>query len=194
MPRPKKATDTDVYGATMRVMSRLGPAELTLAEIAREAGVTAGALVQRFGSKRQLLLNMAEQLGSGTRDFFAELRQKHDDPLDVIREYAVCMAGMARTPADLLRNFAYLQADLADEALRERFVAQSKSVNRELSSLLREAVKRGGLARDTDVAALVRNLEALISGALLTWAFHRQGTAESWVRKHVDALLAPHRT
>lgn len=193
MPRPRKVSDEEVYAATMRVMSRLGPAELTLAAIAKEAGVTPGALVQRFGSKRQLLVDMAGLLGTGMGDFFAQLRAKHDDPLDVVREYAVCMAGMARTPADLLRNFQYLQADIADDELRARLVAQSKSVNRELSSLLREAVRRGDLHADCDIPALVRNLEALISGALLTWAFHRQGSAESWVRRHVDALLAPHR-
>ena len=35
-------------------MLRRGPAELTLRAIAAEAEVTPGALVQRFGSKREL--------------------------------------------------------------------------------------------------------------------------------------------
>src|SRR5437588_11255415 len=54
-PRRRKAEDLDVFAALVRVMLRRGPAELTLGAIAAEAGVTAGALVQRFGSKRQLL-------------------------------------------------------------------------------------------------------------------------------------------
>ena len=57
-PRPRKASDEDIFGATMRVMTRCGPRELTLAMIAGEAGLTASALVQRFGSKRALLLGM----------------------------------------------------------------------------------------------------------------------------------------
>ncbi len=48
--------DADVFAALVRVMHRRGPAELTLREIAAEAGVTAGALVQRFGSMRAMLL------------------------------------------------------------------------------------------------------------------------------------------
>ena len=55
-PRRRKAEDADVFAALVRVMHRRGPAELTLREIAAEAGVTAGALVQRFGSKREMLL------------------------------------------------------------------------------------------------------------------------------------------
>ena len=58
-PRPQKVTDDDIFMATHRAMSRLGPGELTLAEIASEAGVTAGLLVQRFGSKRDLLLALS---------------------------------------------------------------------------------------------------------------------------------------
>jgi AcrR family transcriptional regulator len=54
-PRRRKAEDTDVFAAMVRVMLRAGPAELTLSAIVAEAGVTAGALVQRFGSKRDLL-------------------------------------------------------------------------------------------------------------------------------------------
>lgn len=192
MARPRKVSDDDVYAAALRVMSRVGPGQLTLAAIAEEAGVTAGALVQRFGSKRQLLVTMAGLLGSGMSEFFAQLRQQHDAPLDVVRAYAECMAEMAKTPGALLRNFAYLQVDLADPDLRKQLVAQSKIVHKELNALLREAITRRELARDTDVPALVRNVEALISGALLTWAFHQRGTAAAWIRKHIDALLHPH--
>lgn len=192
MGRPRKVSDDDVYAAALRVMSRVGPAQLTLAEIAAEAGVTAGALVQRFGSKRQLLLTMAGLLGSGMGEFFAQLRAEHDSPLAVVRAYAECMAGMAKSPGALLRNFAYLQVDLSDPDLREQLVAQSKSVHKVLAALLREGIARRELRADTDVPSLVRNLEALISGALLTWAFHQQGNASTWLRRHVDALLAPH--
>ena len=192
MARPRKVSDEQVYAAAMRAMSRVGPGELTLAHIADEAGVTPGALVQRFGSKRQLMVAMSGLLSIDIRAFFEQLRERHTAPLDAVRAYAECMAEMARTPAALLRNFAYLQADLADPEIRHNLVAQSRSVRSELSTLLEEAMARGELSRDSDIAALARNIEALISGALLTWAFHEQGTAAGWLRSHVDALLRPH--
>jgi len=54
-PRPRLASDEDILMAAFRAIARLGPARLTLADVAREAGVSAAALVQRFGSKRALL-------------------------------------------------------------------------------------------------------------------------------------------
>lgn len=192
MARPRKVSDDEIYAAAMRAMSRVGPGELTLAHIAAEAGVTPGALVQRFGSKRQLLVTMSALLNTGTHEFFQQLRANAAAPLDVVRAYADCMAGLAVTPASLLRSFAYLQADLADPDIRRHLVAQSRAVRRELTILLEQAASRGELARDTDVVSLARNIEALISGALLTWAFHEQGTAAAWLRSHIDALLRPH--
>lgn len=192
MGRPRKVSDDDVYAAAMRVMSRVGPAELTLAGIADEAGVTPGALVQRFGSKRQLLVTMSGLMSSDMSQFFRQMREQHDAPLDIVRAYAACMAAMAPNSAALLRNFAYLQADLADPEIRRHLVAQSRQVRRELGTLLEEAMSRGDLSPDTDIPALTRNIEALISGALLTWAFHERGTAASWLRNHIDALLEPH--
>ncbi|MCK6488186.1 MAG: helix-turn-helix domain-containing protein, partial [Planctomycetes bacterium] len=57
-----KVTDEDVFAAAQRAMSRRGPHELTLADIAAEAGVTPGRLVQRFGSKRALLVALSERV------------------------------------------------------------------------------------------------------------------------------------
>src|SRR5262245_53051359 len=50
-PRPRKVSDEELFAATHAMMARVGPGQLTLAAIAREAGVTAAVLVQRFGSK-----------------------------------------------------------------------------------------------------------------------------------------------
>ncbi len=91
-PRPQKVTDDDVFMAAQRAMSRLGPGELTLAEIAAEAGVTAGLLVQRFGSKRALLLALSERFSGGTAEMFAQLRAAHRSPLATLRAYSDGMA------------------------------------------------------------------------------------------------------
>ena len=117
-PRPRKVTDDEVFVAAQRAMMRRGPLELTLADIAAEAGVTAGLLVQRFGGKRELLLALSARFSGGSGGIFAGLRRAHRSPLAALRAYAVCMAGLAATPEALSRNLAYLQIDLTDAAFR----------------------------------------------------------------------------
>jgi AcrR family transcriptional regulator len=173
-------------------MSRLGPSELTLAAIASEAGLTAGALVQRFGSRRGLLLSMTARFAESAGDLIEHLRGEHRSPLAAIRGYAECMSQLASSPAVFARNLAYLQIDLTDADFRRHLVAHARVTRRGLQQLVEAAIRAGELARGTDAASLARTIEAIVSGSLMTWAFYRQGSAKRWMKEDLDAVLAPH--
>jgi len=189
-PRPRKVTDDDVFAAAHRAMSRLGPGELTLAEIAAEAGVTAGALVQRFGSKRELLLSLFRLAAGSTGDMMRALRARHSSPLAALRAYAECMADLAQSPAAFVRNLAYLQIDLADDEFHECLVKQARATRTALRRWVAEAVAAGEL--DAEPSALARMIETVVSGSLMTWATYRRGEAARWIRADLDAVLAPY--
>ena len=191
-PRPRKVSDEEIFAATYRAMTRLGPGELTLAEIAGEAGVTAGALSQRFGSKRQLLLALAEGAATSAGDFIHELRTKHRSPLATIRAYAECLAHLAESPGALARSLAYLQIDLADADFRQHLVVQARATRAAFDELLIEAVAAGELVRSTDTRSLARSLEVTLNGSLMTYAFYQEGTAARWLRGNCDAILGPY--
>lgn len=191
-PRPRKVSDKQLCAAAHAVMNRVGPRELTLATIAREAGVTAAVLVQRFGSKRALLLALFEEAAGGAKDFLAALKTQHASPLAALFAYADCMSGMASSPAALARNLAYLQIDLTDPDFRKLLVKQARATRAGLQRLLEAAVKAGELARNLEPAQLARSVEATLSGSMLTWAFYRQGTAAQWIRTDLEAVLAPY--
>jgi AcrR family transcriptional regulator len=192
MSRPRKVSDDDVFAATYRAMQRLGPRELTLAEIAEEAGVTAGAIAQRFGSKRALLLALSERAASSSGDFIRELAKTHASPLAAVRAYAECMAQMAQSPAALARSLAYLQIDLADPEFRAHLTVQSKATRAGLVELIERAIAAKELVKGTDAPSLARTLEVVVSGSMLVWAFYQEGTAEKSIRRDVDAVLAPY--
>jgi AcrR family transcriptional regulator len=190
-PRPRKVSDSQLFAATHAVMSRVGPRELTLAAIAKEAGVTAAVLVQRFGSKRALLLALAEKYSAGSGEFITALANKHASPLGALRAYADCMAGMAASPAALARNLAYLQIDMTDPDFRRHLVRQARATRTGLQSLVEAASKAGELTPSVRPAQLARTIEAVLSGSLITWGFYRQGTAARWMRTDLEAVLEP---
>lgn len=191
-PRPRKASDDDIFTAAYTVMQRLGPGELTLADIAEAAGVTAGALVQRFGSKRDLLLKLSERFSGGTSEMFAQLRAAHRSPLAVIRAYADCMAGMASTPEAFIRNLSYLKVDLTDEAFRKHLATQARAARDELQQLVREAIDARELLPATNARQLARTIEAIINGSMLSWAFYQEGSAAKWIRDDLNVVLKPY--
>jgi AcrR family transcriptional regulator len=188
--RPRKVTDEEVFAAAYRVMTRQGPTEVTLAEMAREAGVTAGALVQRFGSKRDLLLALVAGVAAESGAMFQALRSAHPSPLATVRAYADCMAGMGESPAALAHSLSWLQLDLTDPDFHRHAKAQAQATRAELRALLDEAVAARELPSATDTAALARAVEVTVSGSLMTWAIYQEGRAVDWVRADVESLLA----
>jgi AcrR family transcriptional regulator len=181
-----KVSDDEIFAAVQ------GPHELTLADIAAEAGVSPGRLVQRFGSKRRLLLAVAERFAGNAGVVFERLRAAHRDPLATLRAYATCMADLATTPEALSRNLAYLQIDLTDPEFRAHLLANARATHLEIESLLRSAVAEGLLRPTVDTRGLARTIEAVISGSLMTWGCYREGPAATWIRRHLDAVLKPH--
>ena len=193
-PRPQKVTDDEIYTAAQRAMSSVGPGALTLAHIAAEAGVTAGLLVLRFGSKRDLLLKLSERFSGGTSEMFAELRRGRRSPLATLRAYSDCMAGMAASPAAFARNFAYLQIDLTDPDFRRHLLTHARATRLELQQLIKAAIAAEELSRKTNVRQLARTIEAVIGGSMLSWGLHQEGAAAKWMRQDLDAVLKPYMT
>jgi AcrR family transcriptional regulator len=192
-PRRRKAEDADVFAALVRVMQRRGPAELTLREIAAEAGVTAGALVQRFGSKRELLLAHARHAAAtGDVGFGAPHRERTTSPLGALCGEIAVHAKLARSPRAALRNLAYLLNDLADPVLRRHLLRLARETRARYEDLVADASAAGELRADTDVRALARMIEVTLGGSFLAWTLHRDGSAAEWVTRDLDTLLAPY--
>jgi AcrR family transcriptional regulator len=191
-PRRPKVTDDEIFAAVQRAMTQRSPHELTLSAVAAEAGVSPGRLVQRFGSKRALLLGLSERFAGSAGAVFEQLRAAHRDPVATLRAYATCMADLAATPEALSRNLAYLQIDLTDPEFRAHLLANARATRREIESLLRSAVDQGVLRPTIDIRGLAGAIEAVISGSLMTWACYQEGPAAAWMRRHFDALLKPH--
>ena len=192
-PRRRKAEDADVFAALVRVMERVGPAELTLRAIAAEAGVTAGALVQRFGSKRALLLAHA-RYAADTGDIGVDVRapDTFSSPLDALRAMTAVYAQLAASPRAAVRNLGYLQNDLADPALRRHVLKLSRTARAHYEQLLAQAVAAGDLRADTDVATLARMIEVTLGGSFLAWTLYREGSAADCLREDLDATLRPY--
>ena len=80
-PRQRTVSDEDILAATARVVGRIGSGEMTLADVGKEAGLSPATLLQRFGSKRSLLLALAETSAAEVDQAFAQLRAELDSPV-----------------------------------------------------------------------------------------------------------------
>jgi AcrR family transcriptional regulator len=193
-PRPRQASDEELLRAGFRAVARRGPARLTLADVAAEAGLSAAAVVQRFGSKRALLLAMARDVADGDRYIFPGLRSLHRSFVGALLGLADCMAPLyGGTPSGVANTLAFLQTGLDDPQFHGHALAASEGIRTGIRALVRDAIAAGELV-DTDAGRLASALQAALNGSLLSWAVHREGTLAAWLRRDLATVIDRYRT
>ncbi|MCC6772796.1 MAG: TetR family transcriptional regulator C-terminal domain-containing protein [Gemmatimonadaceae bacterium] len=189
MSRPRTVSDAEILAAAAAGIAAVGPAHLRLAVVAEAAGLSAATLVQRFGSKRALLLHLAGRAVAQARAAAGEARAAAPSPLAAVRQVRFTLADMATTPQEMAHHLAFLQMDLTDPDFHRLARAHAREQERQLRALLVEAVEAGELPPG-DTAVRARVLLAVTSGSLLRWAIVRKGGASHWLATDVDAVLA----
>jgi AcrR family transcriptional regulator len=192
MPRARTVSDEKILTAAIRAMTRLGPMRLTLADVAKGAGLSPAALIKRFGSKRGLLLAVSRSASAGAPQGLEAIRRAHPSPLAALREATLMMAKHTRSPQELAHHLAFLQTDVTDAAFRRPMLEMSRATLAGYQALLDDAIAKGEL-RQCDTRALARAINAVVAGSLISWAVFRTGSAQHWVRADVETVLAPYR-
>ena len=194
MGRPRSVSDEQILQATMRVVAREGPLRFTLAQVGEEAGLSAPALVQRFGGKRQLLLALSARSRREPGDTLRAARAAHPSALDALVEGLAGAMAPLRTPKEVARSLEYLALDMADPEFHEHALVFFDAMRAEVAALLQEARTQGELARQADVVALARACEVAFNGSVITWGVRQDGDLADALRRDIAAVLAPSRT
>jgi AcrR family transcriptional regulator len=191
-PRPRQTSDEAILMATMRVMQRRSPVDLTLADVAKEAGVVPATLIQRFGTKRGLLLAACRTAPGGIPEQFSAARAKYGSLLKTLIELYAEGSGFDSTPEAVANGLAYLQIDLIDPEFHAITLAQFTVIRDQTRKLLDDAVAASEL-KPCNTAALARLVQQVHGGAMLDWAVYRKGSLAAWLRRSLEGLLAPYR-
>ena len=192
-PRPRTVDDATILEAAGRVISRYGPAGFTLADVAGEVGLSAAALVRRFGSKRELMLALARSARDSVQACFDAVRASNPSPLGAVLAAGTEMTRYVTSPEEMSNHLAFLQTDLSDPDFHAVMLENSRRIIAGYRKLLDEAVAARELVA-CDTARLARAVDAVAGGSLIGWAVYREGTADAWVREDLMTLLEPYRT
>ena len=191
-PRPRTVDDAAILEAAGRIITRQGPGKFTLADIASEVGLSAATLVQRFGSKRGLMLALARSARDSVDACFDMVRASNPSPLAAVLTAATEMTRYVKSPEEMSNHLAFLQTDLSDPDFYAVMLENARRIIAGYRKLLDEAMAAGELV-PCDTARLARAVDALAGGSLIGWAVYRKGTAEAWVRDDLNTLLEPYR-
>jgi len=190
--RPRTASDDAILDAARRAIDRHGPAVFTLAHITDEIGLAPATLVQRFGSKRRLILALKARLPGETAAAFTEA-EADDLPTDRLQSALRQLTDGVDTPAVLANRLAFLQLDLTDPEVHAIAIAHQTELRSQIRACLVAATAAGELVRH-DHTRLAQAIATAWFGSLTTWSLAGETDLPGWLRRDIETVLAPYRS
>lgn len=161
----KEVTRARLLEAAARAFAARGYAACTVADIAREAGLSQGALYVHFAGKEKLFLSMiAEEHGMGERKAREAVAKA-----PYLESALTLMEGCVRDvgfPVDHALWTEILAVAARDERVRASFVRSDAAMRRAFTDLLRRAAAAGEIRSDLDFEAVGVWLYALVDGLI----------------------------
>lgn len=155
----------ELMWATYRALCEQGIADLTMADIADEAGVSSALLHYHFDTKRDLLLAYVEYAQEWYESTVADIKDEH--PTALAQLEAVLDIFVDDPDDEHTYNRAYLELRVQashDDAFRDAFAARRETIIEELSGLITRGIEAGAIDGD-DPDRMARNLYTFMDGA-----------------------------
>ncbi|QSB06706.1 TetR/AcrR family transcriptional regulator [Natronoglycomyces albus] len=187
MARPRTYSDEDLLRAAHETILELGD-RATLADVGKRAGVSPAALNKRFGTKRELLVQLSRRWVDSVDAQLEQAETSTSDVIERIVAVATCGLGELDRPEQVGAQLSALADDLRDAQLRELLAQGWVKTRLRLEGLLAAAQK--DLPRAPHPAQAARILFSLVQGESLYWSLDPQGSLTEEVRGDVRSVLA----
>ncbi|EPV0625125.1 multidrug efflux transporter transcriptional repressor AcrR [Citrobacter koseri] len=188
-------TRQHILDVALRLFSRQGVSSTSLAEIAKAAGVTRGAIYWHFKNKSDLFIEIWELSESNIGELEIEYQAKFpDDPLSVLREILVHLleATVTEERRRLLMEIIFHKCEFVGEmavvqqAQRSICVESYDRIEQTLTHCIKAKMLPGNLM--TRRAAIL--MRGYISGIMENWLFAPQSfDLKKEARDYVAILL-----
>jgi len=190
--RPRSVSNDEIFAAITNVIAKHGPGRLTVEAVAKQAGLSAPSVLQRFGTKQGLLVAYAAyESGLIAHEFRAA--RKGRTPLAALLNALTRLTRGISSHSALANNLAFLHLTVSDPDLRRHAIAQHRSLLTEIAALLADA-RAGGEINVPDIDVLADAIRAEYTGALTIWAIDGSGALAAWISDRVARVIAPYRT
>jgi AcrR family transcriptional regulator len=186
--------DSAILLAAAKVVTKTGPENFTLADVGQEVGLSAATLVQRFGSKRLLMLAMLEQMTSIVNGRFAAKAAEAETPLESLYAAALDRADPTYGPENVANGLAFLLMEIGDPDFRSIAVSSAAQAVEAYKTMLDNAIEVGELSpTGIDTQNLAETIHSMTLGSLMMWVIHRDLASKPRTKRDLDTLLTPHR-
>src|SRR3972149_4150350 len=173
----------------LSVFSANGYSATTLEGIAREAGLTRGAIYWHFGSKAELYNTLLQQFSARGAIIAEQAIAEGGSVLEVLRRVFVRQMVLVEEDEEVraVVELALFKMELSPEleSGRQQQIRSSRQLIAQIADVVQQGIERGELRSDLDAADIARAFVAFQYGAIQLWlvapeAFSLKASAEAF--------------
>lgn len=167
-----EARRRSIIMAACELFSQKGVEVATMAEIARAAGISPGAIYRYFPSKDDLARDCMSDRSVSIKQQWQQ-ESASEDPLGTFQELSKQTFGLLNDPQERAGTLLHLERVLrgvreSDAEFLQEIVEENKSIIRGITARLEAARERGQLPETVDVGLLAAALHSFYWGARIT--------------------------
>ncbi len=196
MKRTKeKAAETKelLYKATLTVCSKKGYKGTSLDDIAKEAGVTRGAIHWHFGNKHNLFIKTAERIKDKIGPVVEESARKGVPALVILKDIIskFFMYVFENNEFRDLINLS-LRAKMSDDMveLREICIVSINNSKKFITRLIEKGMKEGEIKKNLNPEIISAAIISYITGSVSNWMFNpKLFPLKSGIDDYIDLIF-----
>jgi len=173
-----------ILDVAQRLVTRNGWRNTTLAQIAKESGVSAAGLLHHFESKEQLLHAVVD-----ARDVDDDTHA--DRSGDLFEQIARAGERAVRAP-ELVGTYSVLLVEnlMPDAPLHERLLARQQAAVQIVTDLIRRGQASGRYRDDIDPALKAVQIVSLVNGMEISWLLDPSVPLQQALQEYARSLAA----
>ena len=181
-----KPRQLDIMQTLAKMLGKKGPIKITTASLAKECGITEGAIYRHFPSKRKIFSGLVDFCEQSILELISDVNSSDDDALNKVENILLILVSFSEKNPGIARlltreAFSVEQADL-EERIRQLFSKIELQIKQHLQK--HEQISKKKLALTTAASA---NLLLAFSEGLIQ-QFVRSGFQEKPTQRIKDQL------
>ncbi|MCK9195765.1 MAG: TetR/AcrR family transcriptional regulator [Syntrophales bacterium] len=159
--------------ATFNVIARQGVKGLTVAAIAKKAGISEANLYRHFKNKDDILRQAVENVGAGLLENLRRIQDASaDEPLVRLRNLFMMHLGYIEENEGIPRLVFSEEIHLVNHEFREKLLSAINSYAQGVESFVRAGQTNGSIHSDADASAVALIFIGMIQISTLKWSLN----------------------
>jgi len=188
----EEARRNQIVDTAIRTIATRGYSRTSLAEIAREAGISKGVISYHFEGKGDLTEEILSRLLREPAEFIKKRVDACEKARDKVCAYVAANFEFARSHRAQLLALVDLWGHRDFSEGRNRFDAEAYEPSRKYLSRILDSGAEDGELRSVSTKTMASVIQAAIDGVLLQWTFDPDAVDLDACREEIQTMIAGH--